>query len=116
MQYTKPLKFNHVFQRLYRRGKSAGGRLLVLYCRKNGQEYNRVGLTVGAKLGHAVARNRMRRRLREIYRLHEPQFLPGYDMIVVARTRAMTASYAELEHAYLSLAAKLGLLRKEQPS
>ena len=47
---------------------------------------------------------------REIYRLHEAQFARGYDIVVVARTRAIGADYAALERAYLSLAAKLGLL------
>ena len=53
---------------------------------------------------------RLRRQLREIYRLHEAQFARGYDIVVVARTRAIGADYAALERAYLSLAAKLGLL------
>ena len=70
----------------------------------------RIGLTVSAKLAHAVHRNRLRRQLREIYRLHEAQFARGYDIVVVARTRAIGADYAALERAYLSLAAKLGLL------
>ena len=78
--------------------------------RKNGSRQNRIGLTVSAKLAHAVHRNRLRRQLREIYRLHEAQFARGYDIVVVARTRAIGADYAALERAYLSLAAKLGLL------
>ena len=113
MLFTQSLKQNHLFRRLYRRGDSAASRYLVLYCRRNDQPGNRVGLTVSAKLGHAVRRNRLRRRLREIYRLHEAEFRPGYDLVVVARTRAMDASYQQLESAYLSLAAKLGLLQEE---
>ena len=57
---------------------------------------------------------RLRRRLREIYRLHESRFRTGWDIVVVARSRAVTAEYAELEKAYLSLAGKLGLLEAEQ--
>ena len=110
MQFSSSLKFNHVFRRLYYKGDSCANRYLVIYCRKNGSKRNRIGLTVGAKLGHAVERNRLRRRLREIYRLHEAQFARGYDIVVVARTRAIGADYAALERAYLSLAAKLGLL------
>ena len=113
MLFTQSLKQNHLFRRLYRRGDSAASRYLVLYCRRNGQPGNRVGLTVSAKLGHAVRRNRLRRRLREIYRIHEAEFRPGYDLVVVARTRDMDASYQQLESAYLSLAAKLGLLQGE---
>ncbi len=111
MQFSKSLKQNHLFRRLYHKGKSAANRYLVLYCRPNGSSENRIGLTVSAKLGHAVVRNRVRRRLREIYRLHEGQFQPGWDMVVVARSRAMDAPYGVLEQSYLSLADKQGLLR-----
>lgn len=71
---------------------------------------NRVGITVGKKLGKAVTRNRVRRRLREIYRLHEAQFQPGYDLVVVARSQAVYASFSQLTKAYLALADKLDLL------
>ena len=114
MQFSKSLKLNHVFRRLYRKGKSAAGKYLVIYCRKNGSGENRIGLTVSAKLGHAVVRNTVRRRLREIYRLHEDRFQPGWDIVVVARTRAVDAPYKKLEKNYLSLADSLGLLIKEE--
>ena len=106
MQFSSSLKFNHVFRRLYNKGDSCANRYLVVYCRRNGSKRNRIGLTVGAKLGHAVERNRLRRRLREIYRLHEGQFARGYDIVVVARTAAMQAPYRQLEGAYLRLAGK----------
>ena len=85
-----------------------------MYCGRNRSRKNRVGLTVSAKLGHAVVRNRIRRRLREIYRLNEGRFRTGFDIVVVARSRAVTAEYAELEKAYLSLADKLGLLEAQK--
>lgn len=110
MKFSKSLKLNHLFRRLYRKGRSGVNKYLVLYCMKNGTGENRIGLTVSAKLGHAVVRNRVRRRLREIYRLHESQFQPGWDIVVVARSRAVNAPYQKLEQAYLSLADKLGLL------
>lgn len=114
MQFSKSLKLNHIFRRLYRKGVSAANRALVVYCRKNGSQENRVGLTVGVKLGHAVVRNRIRRRLREIYRLHEANFARGYDIVVVARGHAPQATYQELEKSYLKLAAKLGIYRAEE--
>lgn len=110
MQFSQSLKENHIFRRLYAKGNSSANRYLAVYCRKNRQSVNRVGITVSAKLGCAVVRNRIRRRLREIYRLHEPAFLPGYDLVVVARSQAVTASYRQLERAYLNLAGRLGLL------
>lgn len=112
MQFSQSLKQNYLFRRLYRRGASTANRYLVFYCRKNGQACNRVGITVSAKLGNAVVRNRIRRRLREIYRLHEPLFSPGYDIVIVARGSAVGASYSQLECAFSSLAAKLELLER----
>ena len=88
MEHTVSLKLNHVFRRLYGRGKSAVNPCLAVYCRKNNLGYSRLGLTVGVKLGKAVVRNRTRRRIKEAYRIHEGAFLPGYDIVVVARVRA----------------------------
>ena len=109
MKFSGALKFNHIFQRLYHSRGCCDGNL-ALYARKNRTQRNRVGITVSKKLGHAVVRNRVRRRLREIYRLNETQFLPGYDIVVVARSRAVEASFQELRDSYLALARKAGIL------
>ena len=114
MKFSSALKLNHIFQRLYRSNGHANG-LLVLYARKNRTESNRVGITVSKKLGKANVRNRVRRRLREVYRLNEDRFLPGWDIVVVARTKAIHASFADLTRGYLSLAEKAGILKQEQP-
>ena len=113
MKFSSALKLNHIFRRLYNTGGYAN-KLLVLYARKNHTRQNRVGLTVGKKLGHAVVRNRVRRRLREVYRLNEDRFLPGWDIVVVARSRCITASFPQLTQAYLALAEKAGILRSQQ--
>ena len=112
MQFSSALKLNHIFQRLYHTNGQAN-RYLVLYARPNRSTANRVGVTVGKKLGKAVVRNRVRRRLREVYRLHEEQFKPGWDIVVVARTRSITAPFDKLTDAYLSLAKKAGVLKEE---
>lgn len=114
MEYSKSLKLNHIFRRLYSSG-GKGNALLVMYARRNREGINRVGVTVSKKLGNAVVRNRVRRRLREVYRLHESRFLPGWDIVVVARSRAVDASFPDLTRAYLTLAKKLGILREDQP-
>ena len=104
------LKKNSDFRRLYTKGKSAATPYLVVYCRKNRLDRNRTGYTVSTKLGHAVVRNRVRRRLREIVRLHAHAVKPGYDLVLVARSRAVDAEYQKLEQAYLTACRKLGLL------
>ena len=104
-----PLKENAAFRRLYYQGKSAGNRYLVIYCARNRLEVTRVGLTVSTKLGHAVVRNRVRRRLREIVR-HNASCLPsGYDIVIVARTAAVEAEFAALEKSFRTLTGRLGL-------
>jgi len=105
------LKENSAFRRLYYKGASAGNRFLVIYCRRNGLGCNRLGLTVSTKLGHAVVRNRMRRRLREIVRLNEGRLQNGYDVVIVARTAAVEAEFAALTRAFLTAADRVGLLK-----
>ena len=111
MKFSSALKLNHIFRRLYATSGFANS-YLVLYARRNRTETNRVGITVGKKLGHAVVRNRVRRRLREAYRLNESRFAPGWDIVVVARSRCIRAKFSELENAYLSLAEKAGVLQQ----
>ena len=110
MKYSSSLKLNHIFQRLYRTQGQANG-LLVLYARKNRTGTNRVGITVSKKLGKAHIRNRVRRRIREVYRLNEEKFQSGWDIVVVARARAIDADFEKLTRAYLQLAEKAGILR-----
>ncbi len=112
MKFSSSLKLNHIFRRLYSTAGFANGHL-VLYARKNHSDQNRVGITVGKKLGGAVTRNLVRRRLREVYRLHEAQFAPGWDIVVVARSRCIKADFTTLTSAYLSLAAKAGILKEQ---
>ena len=109
MKFSYALKLNHIFRRLYATSGHANG-YLVLYARPNRTATNRVGITASKKLGHAVVRNRVRRRLREIYRLNEERFAPGWDIVVVARSRCIDADFEKLTHAYLSLAQKAGIL------
>ena len=110
MKRAVTLKENYEFRRLYRKGKSAVGGCMVMYCHKNKLGHNRLGLTASVKLGHAVVRNRSRRRLREVYRLNQENLKKGYDIILVARTRTVTASWKELNDTFMKLSRKLDLL------
>ena len=110
MKYSCALKLNHIFRKLYHTSAVANG-FLVLYARPNRTETNRIGITVSKKLGHAVVRNRVRRRLREVYRLNEEKFQPGWDIVVVARSRCIHADFQSMTNAYLALAAKAGILK-----
>lgn len=109
MKFTDTLKNNYEFRRLYSKGKSAASRSLVVYARKNRKPRNGLGFTVSTKIGKAVTRNRIRRRLREAYRLNEEKLKPGYDIVVVARTRAAAAPFSELETGLMRCLGELGV-------
>ena len=113
MKFSSSLKLNHIFRRLYHTSGQAEG-YLVLYARKNRTQGNRVGITVSKKLGKAHIRNRIRRRIREVYRLNEDRFQPGWDIVVVARSRALDAPFDKLTESYLSLARKAGILHGDE--
>ena len=110
MKPAVTLKKNHEFRRLYRKGASAVAGGMVLYCRKNRLGHNRLGVTVSVKLGNAVKRNRARRRLREVYRLNSLRLRQGWDIVLVARNRTLTAPWGELNDTFFRLCRKLDLL------
>ena len=111
MKYSCSLKLNHIFRRLYSTAGQANSHL-VLYAKPNRTGTNRIGITVSKKLGKAVVRNRVRRRLREVYRLNEEKFLPGWDIVIVARSRAVEVSFQKLNESLLSLADRADILQK----
>ena len=110
LEFTTSLKRNHEFKRLYNKGKSAASQCAVVYLRRNGSNQNHLGVTVSAKLGGAVQRNRIRRRIKEIYRINEALLTAGYDIVIVARLRSRLAGFKELESSILSLLRKLGVM------
>lgn len=114
MDKTVSLSENHRFRALYARGKHAAGKSMAVYAmRSRDRQHNRLGITVSSKLGGAVERNRMRRRLREVYRLHENRFKTGFDIVLVARHGAYHLPFSQLEQDLLQLCGKLGLIGEQ---
>ena len=111
MEFSTSLKENFEFRRLYSKGRSLAGPHIVLYAKVRERDTNQVGLTVSAKLAHAVRRNRVKRRLREAYRLNEGKFRRGLDLVIVVRGRGVDAPYRTLEAELLELAGRMELLR-----
>ena len=103
------IKKNSDFRHIYAKGKSCVSPFLVVYCRKNRTDINRLGITVSAKIGNAVCRNRIRRRLREIYRLNSSLLRTGFDIIIVARSRSINAEYSGMNDAFLQCCRNLEL-------
>ena len=110
MKPETTVKENYLFRRIYRKGASAVEPCMVVYCQKNRRGQTRLGVTVSTKLGKAVVRNHARRQMRELWRNHKGEMVPGYDMILVVRTRATHMPYCVLEKQYLDALEKLSLL------
>jgi ribonuclease P protein component len=89
-----------------RAGRRAGSAYLALFVSDNDLGRPRVGLAVSRKLGDAVTRNRIKRRLREIVRPLLSRTQAGRDVVIVARTRAIEAEYGRLRQELEMLWAK----------
>ena len=106
MKYSESLKKSKDFQQVYRHGTSKANRYLVMYVLKNQYMKNRHHKSVRKKVGNSVVRHRITRLIRESYRLNEPLFCNGLDIVVIARASAKGKSYQEIESALLHLAGK----------
>ena len=112
---TQSINENYRFRTLYVRGKNKAGKYMVVYVMKNRLgPVDRLGITVSKKLGHAVTRNRIRRRLREAYRLHEQEIKSGSDIVIVARHASETAPFEALVDEMMTMLRQLGAA-KAQP-
>lgn len=103
MIFSESLKKNKDFQNVYKYGKSAANRYLVMYIYPNHMGKNRIGISVSKKVGNSVVRHHLTRLIRESYRLSETKFHAGYDIVVIARPVAKGKSYFEVESALLHL-------------
>src|SRR3954471_18702609 len=77
------------FRRVYDGRSSASDAALIVYAWPNELPHNRLGLSVSRKHGGAVIRNRIRRMLRETYRLNKTTLLMGFDYVIVPRSRPL---------------------------
>jgi len=90
------LRKNRQFQDVYRAGRSYANRLAVLYVVASGTDTRRIGFAAGKRLGGAVVRNRVKRLLREVYRLHQAELVLGIDLILVGRQGILGANYEKV--------------------
>ncbi len=110
MQNTISLNRNEWFLKVYQKGKKTYHKHFILYCLPNQTGMNRLGFKVGKKIAKAVKRNRVRRLLKEGYRLLEPELKTGYDIVIVARPSCLSAdTYLEVSGAVRDLMEKSGL-------
>jgi ribonuclease P protein component len=103
------------FREIRQRGRSYSNDLLVLCALSNELPFSRFGFAVNSRIGNAVARNRIKRRLREIMRLRMASIRPGWDIILIARKPIRSAEYDQVETACARLLRRAQLLLEQTP-
>ncbi len=94
------------FLGVYERGDKIQSTYFVLYMLENGRPHHRLGITVSRKIGGAVVRNRIKRRLREIFRTNKQAIFPHCDLVVNAKRSAARARNQQIQEDILK-----GILR-----
>lgn len=114
MVFSESLKKNSDFQNVYRNGKSYANRYLVMYILENRTNSNRIGISVSKKVGNSIVRHRVKRLVKEAYRLHESEFRNGLDIAIVVRKSANKISYWDTESALLHLSRLHSIIKEEK--
>ncbi len=107
------VRTNKQFQEIRRQGRSYANHLLVLCALPNNLPYSRFGFAVNSRIGNAVRRNRIKRRLREIVRLQQESIQPGWDIVLIARQPIRSADYHEMETACARLLRRAQLFQSQ---
>lgn len=105
------LRNTRQFGRVYKYGKSYVNNQLVMYVLKNNLDYNQIGFSVSKKVGKAVVRNKVRRLMKESFRLNAEELKQGYDIIFVARVRLKDSTFNDVEKGMKHLFRKGRMMR-----
>ncbi|MBI3733139.1 MAG: ribonuclease P protein component [Chloroflexi bacterium] len=109
------LKDSASFERVYRDSRSWATPLLVLRASPNDLPHSRIGYSVSKRIGKVVARNRLKRRMREAVRARLPRLAPGWDMVLIARAPSGEAAFGEIGQALDLLFSRAGLWAQRPP-
>ena len=117
MQKQHRLRKSKDFAAVRRDGKSWADRRLVLVARRTGGKHCRFGFSVSKRVGNAVVRNRVKRKLKEAARVELlPRIEPGWDFVVIARKDAAAADYHRLNRSLQRLFKRAKLLTDRSSS
>ncbi|WP_106777083.1 ribonuclease P protein component [Peptostreptococcus russellii] len=110
---TDGIKKDSDFRKVYQRGKSMADRNLVIYTYKNGRDKSRIGISISKKVGKANVRNRIRRYIKEAYRLNiDENIKEGYDIVFIARINSQNSEYKDIEKSMKYITRKAGVMKK----
>ena len=107
---TEGLKKDSDFRHVYKNGKSFSNKYLVAYIYKNNLNLNRVGFSVSKKVGKAVLRNKIRRLLKENFRLIDNNLNQGHDIIFIARIACKECDFSIIKKSMINLVKKCSIL------
>lgn len=94
------------YERVYRSGRQRSSPHFTCHCLANDLGYSRFGITIKASVGSAVRRNRIKRRVRELIRLHREEFPAGWDVILHPKLDVAILPFAQLEQQFTALLAR----------
>jgi ribonuclease P protein component len=103
MERKYRLRLNADFQRVRQKGRSWANHLMVLCVLPNDLEHSRFGFAASKRIGKAVVRNRVRRRMREAVRLRRHLIAEGWDMVFIARSAIHYANFDQISRAVQDL-------------
>ena len=112
---TKGIKKDYEFRKIYKHGKSFANKYLVVYILKNKTDRTRIGISISKKVGNAVTRNRIRRLIKETYRLNTIENIKERLRLSIyfqSSERLKNATYKDIEKAMTHLMRKNKLLNK----
>ena len=102
---------NREFGKVYQSGRSKADACLVLYILENGTDEKRLGISVSKKIGNSVVRSRVKRIIKEGFRLQEPKLANGFDYVWIARNPAKNKKSTDMEVSIRRLAERLKVYR-----
>ena len=106
------LKKNYEFKNVLTRGKYYGGKQIEIFVLKNKKPFVMLGIAVSKKVGNSVIRHRVKRLIKESYRLQEEMFNSGLDIVVIARVTAKDIGYHQIESSLLHLGGLQKIIRQ----
>lgn len=113
MQKDLLIKKNEDFKSVYRQRKSKADKFFIVYCAENNKDISRIGISVSKKVGNSVVRHRIKRLIKECYRLNLKNIKIGYDIVVVARKDANNIDFNQVYKSFFRLIEKHGIYWNE---
>ncbi|MDO4680988.1 MAG: ribonuclease P protein component [Aerococcus sp.] len=116
MRKSYRVKSEKAFGRVFNEGKSKANRQFVVYALGKEQPHFRVGISVGKRIGNAVTRNQVKRRIRQAIFELKPEIRPNLDFIVIARKPTATMDQASVKHSLIHVLTKAHVLTENPPT